>query len=111
LPVPAILVLTQMPDRAGAETLARALVERRLAACATVGAAVDSMYHWRGKIETANEVPLVVKTTASRYAAVEAAIREAHPYELPEIVAVPIERGLTGYLAWIAAETTPEPSP
>lgn len=104
--MPVILVLTQMPDRAGAETLARTLVECRLAACATVGAAVDSMYHWRGKIETANEVPVVVKTTAARYAAVEAAIREAHPYELPEILAVPVIDGLQPYLAWVADETS-----
>ncbi len=108
--MPAILVLTQMPDRAGAETLARALVERRLAACATVGAAVDSMYHWRGKIETANEVPVVVKTTAARYPAVEAAIRQAHPYELPEILAVPVIDGLKPYLAWVADETTESPA-
>ena len=82
----ALLVLTQMPDHASAHALARALVEERLAACVTVGAPVDSLYHWRGEIETAQEVPVVIKTRAGRYTAVEAAIVAHHPYELPEIL-------------------------
>lgn len=101
----AILVLTQLPDRASALALARALVETRIAACVSVGAAVDSLYHWRGQIETAQEVPVVIKTLAERYEAVEAAIRARHPYELPEILAVPLIYGLLPYLGWIAAET------
>ena len=101
----AILVLTQLPDRASALALARALVEARLAACVSVGAPVESLYYWRGEIETALEVPVVVKTAARRYAAVEAEIRARHPYELPEIIAVPAIDGFEPYLAWIAAET------
>jgi periplasmic divalent cation tolerance protein len=101
----AILVVTQMPDRASALTLARSLVESRLAACVSVGAPVESLYHWRGKIETAQEIPVVVKTRPERYADVEAAIRAHHPYELPEIVAVPVTEGLAPYLQWIADET------
>jgi periplasmic divalent cation tolerance protein len=101
----AILVLTQLPDRASAEALARALVEARLAACVSVGAPVESLYHWRGEIETAQEVPVVIKTAARRYAAVEAEIRARHPYELPEILAVPVIDGFEPYLGWIAAET------
>ena len=101
----AILVVTQMPDRASALTLARSLVDARLAACVSVGAPVESLYHWRGKIETAQEVPVVVKTRPERYAEVEAAIRAGHPYELPEIVAVPVTDGLAPYLQWIADET------
>ena len=101
----AILILTQMPDRASAQTLARYLVESRLAACVSIGAPVESLYHWRGQIETAEEVPVAVKTRAERYAAVEAAIREQHPYELPEILAVPVVHGLGPYLDWIAGET------
>ena len=101
----AILVLTQLPDRASALALARALVEARLAACVSVGAPVESLYHWRGEIETALEVPVVVKTAARRYAAVEAEIRARHPYELPEIIAVPAIDGFEPYLGWIAAET------
>jgi periplasmic divalent cation tolerance protein len=101
----AILVLTQMPDRASAQELARALVQERLAACVSVGAPADSLYHWRGQIETANEVPVAIKTRSVRYKAVEAAILARHPYELPEIIAVPIQHGLERYLAWIGAET------
>ncbi len=102
----AILVLTQLPDRSAAMELARALVEARVAACVTIGASVESLYHWRGQIETAAEVPVIVKTQPSRYAEVEAAIRQRHPYELPEIVAVPVVAGLASYLEWITAETS-----
>ena len=101
----AIMVLTQMPDRASALALAQALVEARLAACVSIGAPVESLYHWRGKTETAQEVPVAVKTRPGRYADVEAAIRARHPFELPEIVAVPIIDGLAPYLQWIADET------
>ena len=101
----AIIVLTQMPDRASALALARSLVETHLAACVSVGGPVESLYHWRGKIETAQEIPVVVKTCPGRYADVEAAIRSRHPYELPEIVAVPVTEGLAPYLQWIADET------
>jgi periplasmic divalent cation tolerance protein len=102
-----ILVLTQLPDRAAAETLARALVESRLAACVSIGGPVDSLYHWHGEIETAQEIPVVIKTRAARYAAVEAAIRARHPYELPEILAVPVSRGFPPFLSWVVAESTP----
>ena len=104
----AILVLTQLPDHAAAHALALALLERRLAACVSIGAPVESLYHWRGKIETGQEVPVAIKTRRTRYADVEAAVRASHPYELPEIIAVPIVDGLERYLEWIAAETAPE---
>jgi periplasmic divalent cation tolerance protein len=103
----AILILTTLPDRASAEAIASALVRERLAACVGIGAATRSIYHWRGKVETADEVTLTVKTRRERYAAVEAALRAAHPYELPEIIAVPVIDGFTPYLDWIAAETAP----
>ena len=106
-PRSAILVLTTVPERAGAEALARELLAARLAACIQVGGAVQSLYHWRGEIETASEIPLAIKTRAALYARVEAAIRERHPYELPEIVVVPISDGLPGYIDWIHAETEP----
>jgi periplasmic divalent cation tolerance protein len=107
LPRTAILVLTQMPDRNSAEALARALVESRVAACVSIGAAVGSLYHWRGQIEMAQEVPVIVKTCTDAYSAVEKAIRDGHPYELPEIIAVPIADGLPAYLDWIDRETRP----
>lgn len=100
-----VLVLTTLPDRAEADALGRALVEARLAACVSVGAPVQSIYHWRGAIETSSEVPLTIKTRAGLFDAVAAAIRAAHPYELPEILAVPVCNGTTDYLAWIDAET------
>lgn len=65
------------------------------------------MYHWQGKIETAIEVPVLIKAAAENYSAIQAAIEEAHPYDLPEIVALPIEHGLAGYLQWIDAVSGP----
>ena len=110
LPIPmpdTLLVLTNLPDAASAERIARLLVEQRLAACVNILAPCTSVYRWNAAIETAAEVPLLIKTTRARYAELEAALAEAHPYELPEIIAVPLEAGLPGYLAWVAAETTP----
>jgi periplasmic divalent cation tolerance protein len=105
-PASAILVLTTLPERAGAEALARELLAARLAACIQLGATVRSLYHWRGETETADEIPIAIKTRAGLYARVEAAIRKRHPYELPEIVAVPICNAFPAYLDWITAETT-----
>jgi len=103
--LPHVLVLTTLPDRDAAGTLARSLVADRLAACVSIGAPVESIYHWRGAIETSTEVPLTVKTRADLFDAIAAAIRARHPYELPEILAVPITDGADDYLAWIDAET------
>ena len=103
----ALLVLTNLPDRASAEKLAAALVEQRLAACVNVLAPCRSVYRWQGAVQKEEEHPVMIKTTRERYAALEVAIRAAHPYELPEIVAVPIERGLPGYLQWVIDETAP----
>lgn len=103
--MPTLLVLTNLPDRAVAERLAEALVEQRLAACVNLLAPCRSVYRWKGELQRDEEHPLLAKTTTERYAALESAIRAAHPYELPEIVAVPIERGLPEYLAWIAVQT------
>ncbi len=101
-----IVVLTNLPDRAAALKLAQALVAKRLAACVNVLAECTSVYRWKGAIETTAEVPVLIKTRAARYAEVEAAIRQLHPYELPEIVAVPAVHGLEEYLDWVAGETT-----
>lgn len=103
----ALLVFTNLPDRASAEKLAAALVEQRVAACVNVLAPCRSIYRWQGAVQKEEEHPVLVKTTSARYAALEAAIRALHPYELPEIVAVPIERGLPEYLQWVIAETAP----
>jgi periplasmic divalent cation tolerance protein len=104
--VPALIVLTNLPDHASAVKLAQALVEQRLAACVNVLAACASVYRWKGSVETAQEVPVLIKTREALYSEVERAIRKSHPYELPEIVAVPVGRGLAEYLDWVAEETT-----
>lgn len=101
----AILVLTNMPDQDSAETIAHALVSRKLAACVNMLAPCQSCYQWQGKIETATEMPLLIKTTAERYAELEQVIRELHPYELPEIIHVPITGGFPAYLTWLHQET------
>jgi periplasmic divalent cation tolerance protein len=101
-----IVVLTNLPDRDAALKLAQDLIARRLAACVNVFAPCTSVYRWKGETETAPEVPMLIKTRAERYAEVEAAIRALHPYELPEIIAVPAVRGLGEYLQWVSDETS-----
>ena len=100
-----LLVLTNLPDRASAERLADAVVSQQLAACVNILAPCRSVYRWKGEVQHEEEHPVLIKTAGDRYAALEAAIRAAHPYELPEIIAVPIERGLPAYLEWVTAET------
>jgi periplasmic divalent cation tolerance protein len=100
-----LLVITHLPDAETARVLATKLVEQRVAACVNILAPCLSIYRWEGKVEDAEEVPLLIKTSAPRYAALEEAIRAYHPYELPEIVAVRIDRGLPDYLLWLAAST------
>jgi periplasmic divalent cation tolerance protein len=100
-----ILVITNLPDRAGALRLAQALVDRRLAACVNVLAECTSVFRWKGTMEQAPEVPVLIKTRAARYGELEAAIRELHPYELPEIISVPVGQGHAEYLRWVADET------
>ena len=106
-----LLVFATLPDVASARGLARMLVEGRLAACVSMLAPCRSVYRWQGQVEESSEVPVLIKTTAACYADLEAAIRAAHPYELPEIVAVPVQHGLPAYLEWVAAETVPSARP
>ena len=103
-----VVVLTNLPDLAAARKLAQLLVEQRVAACVSVLAQCSSVYRWHGRIETVTEVPVLIKTVASRYPGVEAAIRANHPYELPEIVGVSVVAGLREYLSWVAAESAAE---
>jgi periplasmic divalent cation tolerance protein len=103
-----LLVLTNLPDRAAAERLADALVGKRVAACVNILAPCRSVYRWKDALQHDEEHPVLIKTTAERYAEVETAIRSLHPYELPEIIAVPIERGLGAYLDWVRTETSPK---
>ena len=100
-----ILVMTNAPDAAEATKMGAALVEQKLAACVNILGACQSLYRWEGKIETAREVPLIIKTTRARYAEVETFIRSSHVYAVPEIIVLPVEQGLPAYLDWVRAET------
>jgi periplasmic divalent cation tolerance protein len=100
-----IAVLTNLPDSTSAFNLARDLVQLRLAACANVLAPATSFYRWEGREEQATEIPVLIKTSADRYPALEAEIRKRHPYELPEIIAWPVTAGLPAYLRWVEQET------
>jgi periplasmic divalent cation tolerance protein len=95
------IVLTTAGSREEAEKIAHALVERRLAACANIVGPIHSVYRWQGKVETAAEHLLLIKTTAALFDAVAKAIRELHSYELPECIQLPIETGTAEYLQWI----------
>ncbi len=101
-----ILVLTNVPDAAVAKTLAERLISDGLAACVNILAPCRSIYHWQGRTESAEEIPLLIKTTLTRYMEVEAMICKLHPYELPEILQVPLTGGLPAYLQWVASETS-----
>ena len=99
-----IQVVTTTGRREDAEAIARRLVEDRLAACAQVLGPISSTYHWQGQIETAEEWQCWAKSRRELYAAIEEAIGRLHPYEVPEILALPILAGSASYLAWLDAE-------
>lgn len=97
-----LLVLSTFPDAATARRIARQLVEERCAACANILPQIESIYWWEEKVERANETLVLFKTSAARYAALAIRLRQLHPYEVPEIIALPIGEGLPEYLRWIA---------
>jgi periplasmic divalent cation tolerance protein len=99
-----IQVVTTTGSREEADKIAGALVERRLAACVQVVGPITSTYHWQGKLETSQEWLCVIKTLRSRYTPLEAAIRELHSYDVPEILAFGVVAGHRDYLDWLAAE-------
>lgn len=103
--MPVLLVLTNCPDPAVAEAIAQAVVAGGLAACVNILPPCRSVYRWQGAVESASEVPLLIKTTEAAYSALEAAIRRLHPYQVAEIVALPVTHGLPAYLNWVAEET------
>lgn len=100
------IILTTAGTQTEAQQIARALVERRLAACVNISAPIESVYRWKGTVETAQEWMLIIKTTQAAVDRVRDAIRELHSYDLPECVVIPIEGGSAEYLSWIAAETS-----
>jgi periplasmic divalent cation tolerance protein len=96
-----IQVITTISDKRGAEKIAKELINKRLAACVQILGPIKSIYRWKGKIETAKEWVCIIKTRTSLYKKVEAAIKKIHPYEVPEIIAVPIALANKDYLKWI----------
>lgn len=96
-----IQVITTISDKSGAEKIAKALINKKLAACVQIAGPIKSIYRWKGKIETAKEWVCVIKTRKNLYEKVEAAIKKIHPYEVPEIIAVPIAAANKDYLKWI----------
>jgi periplasmic divalent cation tolerance protein len=101
----AIAVMTTLPDYETALKLAAELVEKRLAACVNILPSMTSVYEWKGKLEKGREHLLLIKTTERCYLDLEAYIRRFHPYELPEIIAVPVKSGLSAYLDWVRMQT------
>ena len=99
------LVMTTVENRDQAERLARSLVEERLAACVSIGAAMTSIYPWQPQIESAEELPLMIKTSPQRLQALKTALANIHPYEVPEMLVLPVIDGLPAYFDWAHAWT------
>ncbi len=97
-----LLVVSTCPDAETAQRIGYTLVCEKLAACANILPQIRSIYRWKGNIEDASEVLVLFKTTAETYARFEQRLKELHPYDVPEIIAVPLARGLPDYLAWVA---------
>ena len=99
----ALVILCTCPDEETASRLATGLVEAQLAACVNILPGIRSIYRWQGTLSDDSEVLMVIKSLASRFEEVEAWLLEHHPYDVPEVLALPVERGSTDYLAWIEA--------
>lgn len=100
-----VLILTTIPEGDLGDTIARTLVEERLAACVNICPPMTSFYRWRGAVEREIERQIVIKTASERVPAVQARLAELHPYELPEFVVLAVADGSTAYLAWVQGET------
>jgi periplasmic divalent cation tolerance protein len=101
-----LLALSTAPDRATGERIAGALVEERLVACVNLVSGVLSTYRWRGAVERADEVLLVIKTAAGREERLKERLREVHPYDVPELIFLPVRDGLEAYCRWVVDEST-----
>jgi periplasmic divalent cation tolerance protein len=102
MPPEAILVFTTFPDADNARRIVRTLVEEQLIACGNLIPGIESIYRWKGNVESASEIVGILKSEQSRYAMLEARLKELHPYEVPECVAVRIADGLPAYLQWVS---------
>eukprot|EP00793_Prasinoderma_coloniale_P002570 PRCOL_00002052-RA len=100
-------VYVTAPNRAAAKSLAASLVEARLAACVNIVPGVESVYHWEGKVEVDEELLLIAKTTRSRLAALTEKVNAEHPYDVPEVVAIPFVGGSDKYISWLVDNVTP----
>jgi periplasmic divalent cation tolerance protein len=107
-PSDVLVVYCTVPDASAADAVAGAVVGARLAACVNVVPGLTSIYRWKGKIERDSELLLLMKTTAGRLDALTAAVKAAHPYDVPEVLAVPAAGGSADYLRWVADETAAE---
>ena len=96
-----LLVFCTFPDIEKARLIGTTLIESQLAACVNLCPGIESIYRWQDKVESANEVLALIKATTSGYAALETRIRELHPYEVPEVVALPVHRALAAYAGWV----------
>jgi periplasmic divalent cation tolerance protein len=106
--VSALVVLSTFPDAEKAAQVARILVDEHLVACVNLVAAVRSIYRWQGAIQDETEALAIMKTTAEHYGALAARLVELHPYEVPEIIALPLAAGHPPYLGWLAAQLSAE---
>ena len=104
----AIVVFTTCGSAEEAERVARALVDRRVAACANILPGVRSIYRWKGSIEDASEWMVLIKTRRKLFDDLVRELRAVHSYEVPEVIAVPVVAGASDYPSWVAAETSPE---
>jgi len=102
----AIMIVSTTPTQSLAESIADALIERRLAACVQVEGPIRSTFRWEGKVETCQEWRITIKTTADRFDEIEAAISELHEYDVPEILTIPVQGGHEPYLAWMQQQAT-----
>jgi periplasmic divalent cation tolerance protein len=105
-----VIVLTTFPEDGDAKPLARTLVEERLAACVNILPAMQSIYRWEGKVERASEQQLIIKTAAAHVEALKARIAAMHPYEVPEMLVLPVASGSEEYLQWIHDSVGTAPS-
>jgi periplasmic divalent cation tolerance protein len=103
-----VILLSNFPDADPARKAVRTLVEERLAACGNIIPGVESIYEWKGALETAAEVTVLIKTTASLVVEAQRRLRSLHPYEVPEILQIPVTGGWPDYLAWVAGQCRPE---
>lgn len=101
-----LIIHTTTPDLRIAEQIAHTLVASSLAACVQISAPITSYYRWAGTLEQSTEYRLVIKTVTSRYQEVEHCIQELHPYEVPEVIAIPAANGAPAYLQWIDTQTS-----